>query len=66
MKKYQIKARVELMRKVYFFDDVVPINIDGLSSYGLRCIAYGMIYQEVQNSKSERFVKIRDLEIKEV
>ena len=67
MGKYQVKATIETIRKVYNVETIIEINLEGLSPYGLRCIVYGMLYQDIQNkTKTEIFVKIKDLEIKAI
>lgn len=67
MGKYQVKARIETIRKIYQFEDIVEINFENISAYGIKCLVYGMLYQNTQEGrKNEILVKIKDLEIKAI
>ena len=67
MIKYQVKATIETIRKIYNIEQIIEINLEGISEYGIKCLVYGMLYQQAQeDTKAERFVKIKDLEIKAI
>lgn len=67
MKKYQVTATVETMRKVYNIEYDEVYLPDVLSVEGIENIITGMLYKHIETKHKQKiFIKIIKLDIKEI